>query len=709
MEITLQQLLDEIARDGGDLAALLRQYSDSGELSAERITELVAEAQTAFTAIQNSESLSAADLPQLQTLADTITALNGESTHLSEQAEATAAQVAELARAAGVAADETTDSETPAEGDAGEDNADGADGNGDAGEGDGDGGTDADNGDSGLTVDDIVNAPVVDTTVETPEPVAASGAPRSRARVNLTTIAARVPRPNPAQLSAGAGTGDDVPFRGSLVASADAPGMRGGAAYNSWLDLGRVAANAFGSQSPAQLRSLVAGAERQGTVFSQRSGLAEFRMHFPPELIADGSDDTEVFARAADQSRLPNGSLLAAGGWCSPSETMYDLCDLPCSLDGILSLPEVGASRGGVRWTKGLDFCEIYNSPGFFHFTEAQMMDDPAPTKPCMEIPCVDFDECRLDVDGLCITGDIPQSRTYPEIIAQFLQGAMCAHAHRVNANKINQIVLGSTNDGTIGISGYGATNNVLYAIELEIQAYRYRGRRAQEGAVALLELVAPYWVKAVIRADIANRNAPSGIGNPQAVTDAEIVQWFATRGVAVRFVYDWQDLIDCNPSEGSIDRPITDYPDTVEFLLYEAGTWIVPTLDVITLENLYDSTLIKQNKYTALFTEQAFCVVNRCNGSRRFTVAICANGNTGGQIDITCPAGPAAATGATAGAPGVFTPAGSDGPDNLAALQASGVVASPATAWTTGQYIELDDGTHAYWDGDSWEAGEAP
>jgi hypothetical protein len=699
VEITLQSLLDEIASNGGDLAALLRQYSDDGSLSPERINELVAEAQTAFTGIQNSESLSAADLPQLQTLADTITALGAESAHLTEQAEQTAAQVAELARAAGVVQDETTDSEAPAEGDESGSDAEGAEG------------TDADASDSGLTVDEIVNAPVVDTAADQPEPVAASGAgsSRPRARVNLTTIASRVARPNPAQLSAGAGSGDDLPFRGSLVASVDAPGMRGGTPYGSWLDLGRVAANAFGSQSPAQLRSLVAGAERQGSVFSQRSGLAEFRMNFPPELIADGSDDTEVFARAVDQSRLPGGSLLAAGGWCAPSETMYDLCELPCSLDGILSLPEVGASRGGVRWTKGLDFCEIYNSPGFFHFTEAQMMGDPAPEKPCMEIPCVDFDECRLDVDGLCITGDIPQSRTYPEIIAQFLQGAMCAHAHRVNANKINQIVLGSTNDGTITQAGYGAANAVLYAIELEIQAYRYRGRRAQEGTPALLELVAPYWVKAVIRADIANRNAPSGIGNPQAVSDAEIVQWFATRGVAVRFVYDWQDLTNCNESEGDPTRPITAYPDTVEFLLYEAGTWIVPTLDVITLENLYDSTLIKQNKYTALFTEQAFCVVNRCNGSRRFTVPICANGNTGGQVAITCTTGPAAATGATAGIPGTYTPAGSDGPDSLAALQAGGITASPATAWTTGQYIGLDDGTHAYWDGDSWEAGEAP
>ena len=30
-------------------------------------------------------------------------------------------------------------------------------------------------------------------------------------------------------------------------------------------------------------------------------------------------------------------------------------------------------------------------------------------------------------------------------------------------------------------------------------------------------------------------------------------------------------------------------------------------------------------------------------------------------------------------------------------------------TAWTEGQYVLLDDLSHAYWDGSDWEAGEAP
>jgi hypothetical protein len=66
------------------------------------------------------------------------------------------------------------------------------------------------------------------------------------------------------------------------------------------------------------------------------------------------------------------------------------------------------------------------------------------------------------------------------------------------------------------------------------------------------------------------------------------------------------------------------------------------------------------------------------------------------------------AATGATAGSPGSFTPANSYGPEDLAALQASAVTASPATAWTSGQYVTLGDGSLASWSGTAWEAGAA-
>jgi hypothetical protein len=65
------------------------------------------------------------------------------------------------------------------------------------------------------------------------------------------------------------------------------------------------------------------------------------------------------------------------------------------------------------------------------------------------------------------------------------------------------------------------------------------------------------------------------------------------------------------------------------------------------------------------------------------------------------------AATGATAGTPGTFTPTGAITPANLAAM--TGLTASPATAWTSGQHVILNDASHAYWNATTWIAGNAP
>jgi len=65
------------------------------------------------------------------------------------------------------------------------------------------------------------------------------------------------------------------------------------------------------------------------------------------------------------------------------------------------------------------------------------------------------------------------------------------------------------------------------------------------------------------------------------------------------------------------------------------------------------------------------------------------------------------AATGATAQTtPGQFTPAGAMAP---ASFPPTGITASPATAWASGQHIVLGDGTRAYWNGTAWTAGVAP
>lgn len=63
-------------------------------------------------------------------------------------------------------------------------------------------------------------------------------------------------------------------------------------------------------------------------------------------------------------------------------------------------------------------------------------------------------------------------------------------------------------------------------------------------------------------------------------------------------------------------------------------------------------------------------------------------------------------ATVATAGTPGSFN---GEAPETFAELLASGITASPATAWTTGQSVELGDASDAHWNATTWVAGVAP
>jgi hypothetical protein len=67
---------------------------------------------------------------------------------------------------------------------------------------------------------------------------------------------------------------------------------------------------------------------------------------------------------------------------------------------------------------------------------------------------------------------------------------------------------------------------------------------------------------------------------------------------------------------------------------------------------------------------------------------------------------GTVAATGATSGSPGFYSPSGAQAPANLAAL--TGVVATPATAWATGSYVITGDLLANHWTGAAWAAGKA-
>lgn len=425
-------------------------------------------------------------------------------------------------------------------------------------------------------------------------------------------------RPSPARRAAA--NGSNVPAVpaartqvASLTAAADVPGIPTGAP----LDNLSAAAHAVINRMKALPTQRIGGNDG----IRQRYGAALIRKEGFGELVAGvsgGLDDYELVQRAGMESRLPGGSLVAAGGWCAPSETLYDLCQYE-TVQGILDIPEISIPRGGIRWTQGPDFGDIYTECGF-GFTEADVIAGTA-EKTCCIVDCPPFEEIRADLIGLCVKAPLLTQATYPELVRRFMEGALVAHQHKVNAYIISTIEMAA---GTPSVAADLESISIsLGAISLAATGMRYRYRM---GDATTIEIIAPWWLKTFIKEDLGMRT-----WNPDA-SDAAVNKWFSDRNLSVQWVFDFQD-----PTVDPANDCLITFPDPVKVLMYPAGTWVKGSIDVINVDAVYDSTSLEQNIYTALFIEEGILAVQRCTHTCAIEIPVCASGRTAAADLVAC------------------------------------------------------------------------
>lgn len=558
---------------------------DFSELGDEELTELHTQAVGHFDSIYGDGSgLSDEDFESLASLTEGIEALAGEVNAREAKATERAEKAAELASR--VKPEDALNSDS-------EDGAGGGDSDEDEGE-------DGDAEDSDSDDEDEDDSDQEDESAA--ETVTASGK-RKPTRINLSNIRNRGKAPATQNFSKAQGM-KQVAF------AADGEG-------SDWDGISKGLDRKLASFNAKQYEM----ASRRGQHLREQNSVAVFHKPVPESLVASSADPEHVEAvmsAAVDQSRLKGGSLVAAGGWGAPSETLYDFLELE-SRDGLVSVPEIGVARGGIHFTQGIDFRDIFNNTGF-SFTEtddeAGNYDGEGGDKPHFHVEMPDFDEARLDVDGVYITAGLLASRGYPEVIQRVLRGALVAHDHKMSANVVGAIE-DDSDEVVMPDGAVGAVAPILNAIDLQVSHYR-SAHRLPMGAT--LEAIFPFWVHGAVKADLARRD---GLDYLQ-VSDAQITQWFTQRGIAPQFIYNWQEI--GNDSAASF----TAWPTEVSFLLYAAGTWIKGASDIITLDTVYDSLTLGQNNYTALFTEEGWLVAKRGVDSRLVTVNISASGSTG-------------------------------------------------------------------------------
>lgn len=477
--------------------------------------------------------------------------------------------------------------------------------------------------DDDMEDEEAVTAPAASSRRRKTEMSAATAEPAAPAAVESLPSVSQIASLSPAPVVGELVQNNENAPKFRILAAADT-GFAAGSELDGWLDVAR----AFVSRSHTH---------SGGT--AQQSTVATIKREFTNEMaISDGDDDISIMKKidfARDETRLPGGSLLAGTGWCAPSETIYTTCN-QITTDGLLSLPEVGARRGGIRHNQGIQFDTIFGTgTGFNILTEAQVIADT--TKTCANIPCPAFVDDRLKVSALCLTGDILQNRGYPEFVSEFVQGSIAAQAHNVNRQIIADLVsdsVSTTLDCAPWATDLSVVSQVMSAVEVasvDIQ-YRLRLRRDQT-----IEFVFPYWLKAQMRADWVRRNGPM---DPD-LTDSMIDSMLRTRNARAQWVYDWQDSftsvgVSGGPFPGS-DTPICALPTSVQFLAYPSGTWVVARQDVIRLDTIYDSTNLATNKVTQLFLEDGFRAMRFCPISRVYTITICPSGSTGVQRIVSC------------------------------------------------------------------------
>lgn len=404
-----------------------------------------------------------------------------------------------------------------------------------------------------------------------------------------------------------------------LVASADIPGFPAGATLpgmdgltNAILARARtLPVTARGDDAP---RYAIASLNREHRfMLDPNSSLAEIN------AVLTAATNPEI--------------LIAAGGWCSPSEISYDFFNLVCD-DGALDLPTVGINRGGVRWPISPSFADVTSSTALWTWTETQDIaavtgTAQSGTKTCGRVPCVTFDEERLHCDGVCLTVGNLTNDAYPELISNFTKLLFSAHFHKINRARINELrALSASFTVSNGSAGAGVVANVLGALEL--QAIDYRARYAMcEGA--LLEVIGPKWLRGAMRSDLRKRMG--GGTEMLSVTDAYLMSLFDAAGIRIQWVSDYQERTTGFP--GVPGTQPTAWPTEVEFMMMAPGTAVLGQGLRLDLGIIRDSVLNATNDYTAEWMEECWLIFQPGHEIRRITVAICPDGTTG-AADLT-------------------------------------------------------------------------
>jgi hypothetical protein len=320
-------------------------------------------------------------------------------------------------------------------------------------------------------------------------------------------------------------------------------------------------------------------------------------------------------------------ALIASGGLCAPVTPYYNLQYISVPIRPVMgSLPSFMADRGGLRYARPAALSAVTTAVGIITEEEDHAGGSSA-TKSCQVIPCPPFQETDVDTIFHCLQFGNLGARAFPELVAQWNNLVLAAHARLAESNLLSSIDAFST-QVTAGALGLGASATLFSQIMSAANGLRSRNRMDPD---AVLRCMLPWWSVDLIVSDVIRSQFQRFDTDRAAVTAL-----LRSCGIEPTFYIDsaaGREQVFGTQADG----PLLPFPENVVWYLFPEGSFLYLDSGMLELGIVRDSVLNKTNDFQIFgetFEQVAFIGVEALAVESR----VCDSGTVSLPHAVTCP-----------------------------------------------------------------------
>jgi hypothetical protein len=355
----------------------------------------------------------------------------------------------------------------------------------------------------------------------------------------------------------------------AITAGADIPGYTAGSSMDSMSDVSVAMEKRLHA-----LRRVNGGDGEQHIVASITTQYPEART-----LTQDAESNwAKVQAVAGPEA------LVASGGHSAPFEVKYDIFGLGTTERPLRdALPRFQADRGGIRFVTPPVLSSYANAVGIWTAAN-DSAETPSPAaKLSLTVAAAAENTVATDAVTLQLQFGNLMSRAYPELIARHNELGLIQHAREAEGQILTRLTALST--AVTSTSLIGVARDFL--VTLGRAAANYRGRH-RLGADAPLRVIAPYWIKDAMAADLALQMP----GDASLNAASEIDGYIASRNINITYHID--DFTGAQSGSAALNE----FADTFVWYMFAEGTFLFLDGGTLDLGVIRDSTLVGTNDY---------------------------------------------------------------------------------------------------------------